>query len=84
MNAKFEKVTKVIEGKVTITLSPEQLAVLVESVGMSMGASLADPAFVRMEHVGDAYTPDLFDELNEVYGDAEHRGLYDIDKGEDE
>lgn len=83
MDAKFEKVTKVIEGKVTLEMSPEQLAALVEVTGMSMGASLADPAFVRMEHVGDAYIPELFDELNEVYGDAEHRGLYDIDK-EDE
>ena len=83
MNAKFEKVTKVIEGKVTITLSPEQLAAVLEAVGMSMGDDLGSTRFVDNAHVGDIAYTDLFDELNEVYGDAEARGLYDIDKGDD-
>jgi hypothetical protein len=80
MNAKFEKVTKVIEGKVTIELTPKDLAAVVEALGHEEASYVTDPMYVKPEYMpSDDRLNSLFHELNDVYMEAQIEGLYDIE-----
>jgi hypothetical protein len=84
MDAKFEKVTKVIEGRVTVALYPEDLAAIVEALGREEASYVTDPMFVYPKHMpSEEQLGDLFHELNDVYLEAQVEGLYDIETGDE-